>query len=77
MVLTFLMTVGLKKQYTYLKLKHTAVRTAFFTSIGFGICIEILQHTMGAGRSGDLIDVLCNTIGCLAGIIAFKWIYIW
>jgi len=73
----FLMTVGLKKQFTFLKLKHHAIRTALFISSMFGICIELLQQTMGAGRSGDIIDVLSNTIGCLIGIVIFKWIYIW
>lgn len=77
MVLTFLMIVGLKKQFTYPKLRHQAIRIAFFISSMFGICIELLQQTMGAGRSGDVIDVLSNTIGCLIGIVIFKWIYIW
>ena len=74
-VLTYLMIVGLKKQYTYPKLKHYAIRTALLISSMFGVCIELLQHHFISGRQGDIIDVLSNTIGCLLGIVIFKWIY--
>ncbi|WP_255594314.1 VanZ family protein [Pontibacter sp. HSC-14F20] len=74
-VLTYLMVVGLKKQYTYLQLKHYAIRAAFFVSSMFGIAIELLQHFFVPGRQGDMIDVLSNTIGCILGILLFKWIY--
>ena len=77
MVLTFLMIVGLLKQFTYPRIKHYAIRTAFLTSSVFGICIELIQHFFVAGRHGDAIDVLSNTIGCLIGIVLFKLIYIW
>jgi VanZ family protein len=74
-VLTYLMIVGLKKQHTYLKLQHYAMRTALFVSTLFGIFIELMQHFLIPGRQGDIIDVLSNTIGCLLGIVLFKWIY--
>ena len=74
-VLTYLMIVGLKKQYTFPRLKHYAIRTSFFVSSLFGISIELMQHFYIPGRQGDIIDVLSNTIGCLIGIVLFKWIY--
>ncbi|WP_018479630.1 VanZ family protein [Pontibacter roseus] len=74
-VLTYLMIVGLKKQYTYPKLQYYAIRTAFFVSSMFGVCIELIQHYFIPGRQGDIIDVLSNTIGCLLGILLFRWIY--
>lgn len=74
-VLTYLMTVGLKKQFTFPKLQHYAIRTALFVSTLFGIFIELLQHFLIPGRQGDILDVLSNTIGCLIGIVIFKWIY--
>lgn len=76
-VLTFLMIVGLKKQFTYPKLKHFAIRTSLFTSTLFGIFIELLQHFFIYGRQGDIVDVICNTTGCLLGILLFKIIYVW
>jgi VanZ family protein len=76
-VLTFLMIIGLTKQFTYLKLRHFAVRSSLFISTMFGVSIELMQHFFIYGRQGDIIDVLANTIGCLIGIILFKWIYTW
>lgn len=76
-ILTFLMIVGLTKQFTYLRLRHYAIRTSLFASFMFGIFIELLQHFFIYGRQGDILDVIANTIGCLLGIVLFKWVYIW
>ncbi|WP_439880396.1 VanZ family protein [Pontibacter sp. MBLB2868] len=77
MGLTFLMIIGLTKQFTYLKLRHYAIRSSLLISTLFGIFIELMQHFFIYGRQGDIIDVLADTIGCLIGIVMFKWIYIW
>ncbi|WP_076671381.1 VanZ family protein [Pontibacter indicus] len=74
-VLTFLMVVGFKKQYTYMRVQLHAIRSAFFVSSMFGIAIELLQHFFILGRQGDIVDVLSNTIGCILGVLLFKWIY--
>ena len=74
-VLCYLMIVGLKKQFTYPHLQHYAIRVSLFSSTLFGTFIELMQHYLIEGRHGDIIDVLSNTIGCLAGILLFKWIY--
>lgn len=76
-VLTFLMIIGLTKQYTFIKLHHYAIRTSLFVSFIFGVFIELMQHFFIYGRQGDIMDVIANTIGCLLGIILFKWVYIW
>ncbi|MFD2248489.1 VanZ family protein [Pontibacter ruber] len=75
-ILCYLMIVGMKKQFSYPQLKHSAIRVSFFTSTLFGISIELMQHYLMMGRHGDVMDVLCNTIGCLLGIVVFKWIYL-
>ncbi|MHA6246815.1 VanZ family protein [Pontibacter sp. CAU 1760] len=74
---TFLLVVGLAKQYTFLLLKHYPVKYALLFSSLFGISIELMQHFFIPGRHGDIIDVIANTIGCLLGIVLFKWIYVW
>lgn len=76
-VLSFLMIVGMSKQFTFPRLHHYAVRGSLFVSTMFGIAIELLQHYFIYGRQGDIIDVVANTIGCLFGIVLFKWIYVW
>lgn len=35
-----------------------------------GVALEILQSIMGLGRQGDPADVLANTIGLAAGLLA-------
>ncbi|NDK57110.1 VanZ family protein [Pontibacter fetidus] len=77
MVLCFLMIVGISKQYTFPKLKHYAIRTSLAISTLFGICIEILQFSVVPGRTAEIMDIVSNTIGCLLGIVLFKWIYTW
>ncbi|WP_337069538.1 VanZ family protein [Pontibacter sp. 13R65] len=74
-VLTFLMIVGLRKQYTNTRLRHYAIRYSLLICTLYGIAIELLQEFIIYGRQGDIIDVLSNTIGCLSGIVLFKWIY--
>ncbi|TXK46063.1 VanZ family protein [Pontibacter qinzhouensis] len=74
-VLTFLMIVGMKKQYTFVKTRHYAIRYSLFICTFYGIGIELLQEFVLDGREGDIFDVLSNTIGCLSGILLFKWVY--
>ncbi|WP_242927997.1 VanZ family protein [Pontibacter vulgaris] len=74
-ILTFLMIVGMSKQYTYTKLRHYAIRVSLATCFLFGVTIELIQHISQAGRHGDIMDVLSNTIGCFLGILLFKIIY--
>jgi VanZ family protein len=76
-VLTFLMIVGLTKQYTYLTLRHYAQRYSLLISVSFGILIELVQHFLIYGRTGDPMDAIADTLGCLVGVVLFKWIYIW
>lgn len=76
-VLCFLMIVGLSKQFTFPRLKDYAIRASLLISTLFGITIELTQHFFVYGRQGDIIDVLANTIGCLLGIVLFKFIYVW
>ena len=76
-VLCFLMIVGFTKQYTYPKLQHFAVRASLLISTLFGIFIEIIQFSLIPGRSAEIMDIVSNTIGCIIGIIIFKWVYVW
>lgn len=40
--------------------------------VAYGVVIEILQTTLTASRTGDLLDVLANSIGVLVGWFIFK-----
>lgn len=73
-VLALLLIVGFTKQYSYDKVKKNAVSYAIYVGICYGVFIEILQ-AMTPGRYFDFIDILANSIGCLAGYILFCLIY--
>lgn len=38
----------------------------------YGIIIELLQIYFDSGRSGELLDVLANSLGLIAGLITFR-----
>lgn len=38
----------------------------------YGIIIEVIQQYWYVSRTGDLMDVVANSIGILLGLIAFK-----
>lgn len=76
-VLTFLLIVGLTKQYTYPMLRHYAIKYSLIISTCYGVFIEMMQLALSFGRQADLMDVVTNTIGCFVGIVLFKWVYVW
>lgn len=43
-----------------------------FLLIGYGVIIEVLQSSITSYRTGDLLDILANSIGVLFGYIFFK-----
>jgi len=44
----------------------------FFIGVGFGLLIEVLQHTLPLNRHGDLVDLAFDTLGCLIAIGALQ-----
>lgn len=44
----------------------------FLFAFFYGILIEFLQHNFTVDRQGDVLDVLANTLGAIAGIFTVK-----
>ncbi|WP_192823075.1 VanZ family protein [Rufibacter sp. LB8] len=42
---------------------------AFLLVVLFGGLVEVLQGSMGYGRSADIGDAISNTVGCLLGLV--------
>lgn len=63
---------GFIKQHAYSFLYQYAGFTTFVISVIFGSLIELLQMTMGLGRQGDVMDIISNTIGTVAGIFTYN-----
>jgi len=51
--------------------KVKAARLAFYSSIVFGVVMEVLQKSLGGGRNFDVLDIIANIIGSIIGLIAF------
>ena len=56
--------------YKKKKLKYYIVVACIF----YGIIIEVLQHTLTMYRTGDIYDILANTLGIVLGLIVFNQI---
>lgn len=46
-----------------------------FLCIFFGIIIEILQEVLTGYRTGDVLDILANSVGVIIGLLFFIQIY--
>ena len=46
---------------------------ALLIAILFGALIEVLQEDMGAGRSGDVWDLVADGAGALLGYVFLRW----
>lgn len=74
-MLTHLWLVGLKKQYVYSWLKRKALLVVVLGVIVLGVIIELIQGSVISGRYFEIWDILANIIGCLMGILLFRFIY--
>jgi len=53
----------------HIKQEPVRLATAFVLTLGFGIALEWIQ-TMVPGRFGTLFDIVLNSLGAIAGLIA-------
>ncbi len=71
----FQLMIGLKKQYTFKRLRYKAVPFTIVFSICYGFLMELLQGLILPDRTFDMLDALANTIGVLVGWILFECIF--
>ena len=71
LVFTFLLNLGFREKYGKVK---KAAGLAFLIAVAYGILIEIFQKLITADRSPELLDVVANTTGSAASIIAL-WLF--
>lgn len=53
------------------KLRNVLLYVLFF-AVAYGILIEFLQYGLTENRHGDILDVLANSIGAVAGMFTVK-----
>lgn len=54
---------------------RTSLLIMLFSTIAFGILMEVMQHTLTDNRMGDYLDGIANTLGSLCGVIALKMFF--
>jgi VanZ family protein len=55
-------------------LTQQKVIVLLFLSIAYGIIIELCQEYFTTSRSADVFDVVANIVGCLTGLLIFKFL---
>lgn len=74
-MLVFLLTTGLKRQYSNGWLRYYAKSTAFWIGMFYGLLLEIMQLLISFDRSFEVGDIVANSVGCVLGIFGFMLIY--
>lgn len=74
-ILSYNIAMGQYKQYRFCSIRYRCAKTAVLISVVYGILLEILQQYVWFDRTGDVLDVLANTIGSILGVMYFKWIF--
>lgn len=46
---------------------------SFFAATTTGIIFELIQYHATSSRSGDLSDVIANTLGAMSGLLFYNW----
>lgn len=67
-VLYFLWAMALQNR----ERSYRSIWGLVFALLFYGIIIEVIQEYWYVSRTGDLMDVLANTIGILLGLTAFN-----
>ncbi|HMT30894.1 MAG TPA: VanZ family protein [Bacteroidia bacterium] len=76
MVLSFQVMKACVRQYANWFLRYNAVKVTFISVTVYGGLIELFQEYMLTDRYGDWMDLLCNVLGAIIGIVLFKWIFV-
>ena len=74
-MLAFLLSTGLKRQYSSAWIRYHAKLTSFWVSCLYGFLLEIIQLVLKGDRYFDLFDVAANCIGAAIGIVSFMLIF--
>ena len=73
--LTILLIVGFIKQQTLPILHYKALIIVPIACIGYGGVLEVVQQSLISGRSGEIIDLVADSIGSLFGVAWFYIVY--
>ena len=75
LLFSFFLMIGLKKQRTFLRINEQFIKYAILISSLYGITLELIQGTIFATRTTDILDLIANLIGCFLAIVLFRLVY--
>ncbi|MFL5753560.1 MAG: VanZ family protein [Bacteroidia bacterium] len=70
-VLQVLYMRGFSQQNHYLFLQKNYGLLAFLICVAYGGILELMQAFFFSERSGDLLDFIANSFGCVCGLLLF------
>jgi VanZ family protein len=73
-ILGFLSVYGFTKQGDSTILKNYAYTSAVVFCVIYGGITETIQHFFITERSGEIADILANTLGSIAGVAVFYYL---
>jgi VanZ family protein len=73
-VLQLLLMRGFLFQDSFLVLQKAYKITPFLISVSYGGLLELMQYYLFSQRSGDWLDFIANSFGCLMGLLLFGFI---
>lgn len=73
--LTLFASVGMKRQTAFQVLRNRAFSIAVSFGLIYGTTLELLQGSLAQGRYTELGDIFANAIGCILGLVIFRFIY--
>lgn len=74
-LLTLFTATGLKRQIQFAFLNDRALFVSFVGALSYGAILEFAQSELTTGRYLELGDLLANALGCILGIVIFRFIY--
>ena len=74
-ILVILITIGAVKHHRFSSKRSQSLVKGLVVGLTYGVLIELMQAFLFISRSADWADIVANTIGCLIGVIYFKWNY--
>ena len=71
-IMQVLLMRGFNLQDRYVALQNNYKIVSSLVCITYGGLLEVMQSYCFADRSGDLLDFLANSIGCILGLFVYK-----
>lgn len=74
-ILCFLLCIAFYKQLIFSYKRFKVSQYAALIAFSYGFLMELMQHFFCTNRSFEFMDLVANSVGCLVGVLLFKFIF--